>query len=145
MPSRSGIGNAEVRLSEKILGSVIKAWTKGKEALAFLVIGTAIILLACFLALFGHEGIAIAFLTTGILIISVVAYKFYVDAIVPTVAATEEIKNRAEVMDAIQEAALELTSIITQVNDFALQNAETIVVGIEAVRAALSWVPGSAK
>jgi len=145
MAPRAGIGNAEVRLSEKVLGSVIKAWGKGKEALTFLVIGTASILFAFFLAMSGKDLMAVGFLMVGCLIIGVVAYKFYKEAIVPTVVATEHMKKNSELIDSVQDASLELIAIITQLNDYALENADKIVAGIEAARTGLKWVPNGEK
>jgi hypothetical protein len=145
MTPRAGISNAEVRLSEKVLGSVIKAWTKGKEALAFLVIGTACALFAFFLAMSGKDAMAVGFLVVGCLIIGVVAYKFYKEAIVPTVVATEHMKKNGELIDSVQEASLELIAIITQLNDYALGNADKIIAGIEGARTALAWAPNGDK
>jgi len=109
MGSPVGVGNAEVRLSDRMLGAVIKAWEKGKEALTFLVIGTITVLLAFFLALFGRDVLAIGFLVIGCLIIGVVAYKFYSNAIAPTIDASKHMEKNAELINAVQDAALELT------------------------------------
>jgi hypothetical protein len=136
---------AEVKLSEKVLGSVITAWKIGREALTLLVIGTVTILLAFWLAMVEKQGMAIAFLLAGCAIIGVVAYKFYTDAVIPVVKASKDIKQNAQLMDAVQDAALELTSIIQQLNDYALVNADQIVSAVDQARVVLNLLPGGAK
>jgi hypothetical protein len=45
-------------------------------------------------------------------------------------------------MDAVQDAALQLTSIINEMNDYALLNADKIVAAIDTARVTLNFLPG---
>jgi hypothetical protein len=148
MPSRIPgpcAGAAEVKLSDVIIGGVISAWKIGREALAFLVIGTAAILLAFWLVIAGHATMAIAFLLVGCAIIGIVVYRFYVDVVLPAAEVSKRVRQNAELMDAVQDAALQLTGIINEMNDYALLNADRIVTAIDNARVTLNFLPGGRK
>jgi len=137
-----GIGSADVKLSEKIIGSVIRAWEVGGWALAILVIGAATVLMAFWLALWGRDALAFSFLAGGALMIGFVGYKFYVEAILPAKRASERLEQNAELMDSVQEAAIALTDIISQLNDYALLNADRIVSTIDGLKDKINQFPG---
>jgi hypothetical protein len=136
------IGSADVKLSEKILGSVITAWKVGGWALAMLVIGAAAFLLAFWLALWGHDFLAFCFLAGGASMIGLVGYKFYVEAILPAKRASERLEQNTELMDTVQEAAITLTDIISQLNDYALLNADRIVSTVDGLKDKINQFPG---
>ena len=115
--------------------------------MALLVIGTAAFVLAFWLALARPDYLAVivSFFVAGCAIIGIVAYRFYLEAVVPARKYSSLIKENAQLMDAVQDAALELTKIITQINDYALLNADKIVGAVEGARVALNFLPGGSK
>ena len=138
----SEITTPEVKLSEKILGSVIRGWEVGGYALALLVLAAATLVMACLLALWGREQPAIAFLLVGTAVLLFVGYNFYVKAIIPAKRATERIEQNSAMVDTVQEVALILTDIISQLNDYALLNTEAIVSTVEHVKEQIARLPG---
>ena len=145
MPTRvlnTAAGGAEVKLSNVIIGGVISAWKIGKDTLAFLVIGTVAVLLAFWLVIAGHDLMAVAFLLVGCAIIGIIVYRFYVDVVLPAADTSKRITRNAELMDAVQDAALQLTGIINEMNDYALLNADKIVTAIDTARVTLNFLPG---
>ncbi|WP_456621239.1 MULTISPECIES: hypothetical protein [unclassified Bradyrhizobium] len=138
----SEITTPAVKFSEKITGSVIKGWQVGGYALALLVLAAATLVMACLLALSGHEQPAIAFLLLGSAVIVFVGYNFYVKAIVPAKMATERLEQNGALVDTVQELAILLTDIISQLNDYALLNTEAIVSTVEGVKERIARLPG---
>jgi hypothetical protein len=131
-----------VKFSDQITGSVIKGWEVGGYALALLVLAAATLVMACLLALSGHERSAIAFLLVGSAVIVFVGYNFYVKAIVPAKRATERLEQSGPMVDTVQEVAILLTDIISQLNDYALLNTEAIVSTVEGVKERIARLPG---
>lgn len=131
-----------VKASEKILGVIVTGWDKGREALVFLLIGTASIIGAFWLVILDRELLAIAFLLIGLITIGIVGYKFYFDAVVPARVASQNIERNSELIDSIQDAAITLTELITLLNDYALSNADSIVTVVDNAKGALSRLPG---
>src|SRR5436305_5281235 len=121
---------------------MVTGWKVGKEALALLVIGSAAILMAFWLALWGRDLLALAFLLCGCSAIGFVGYKFYYEAVVPAKRASNRIQEHTALMDSVQEAAIILTDIISQMNDYALRNAEAIVSTVDGAKDMLNKLPG---
>jgi energy-coupling factor transporter transmembrane protein EcfT len=134
----------KVALSVQVLGKVVEAWKVGKAALALLVIGALLILAAFGVALKGSEmmWLSLAFLGLGAVLLTFVAYNFYLEAVVPAKRASKILRQNAELLDAVQDAALQLTEIITQMNDFALSHATQIVGNIDTAKDLLALIPG---
>src|SRR5882724_5692847 len=139
VPGNTGL--AEVPLSKHTLGALVIAWKAGREALTLLVIGTIAILAAFSLAMTDRGGYAILFLVAGFALISLVAVKFYNEAVLPAKQARKQLEQNAELIDAVQEALLQLADIISKINEFALINANGIVAGIDQAKSAIAAVP----
>jgi len=130
------------RVSDVVIGGVIRGWTAGGALLALLVVGVVTILFAFFLALqSGSQRNAITFLIAGFIPIFFVGGIFYLQAIIPARDATRRLKEHAHMLDAIQESALQMASIVRQFSYFALYHANDIVSTLDEARAALKIVP----
>jgi hypothetical protein len=140
----TGQSDDKIALSVQVLGKVVEAWKVGKAALALLVIGALLILAAFGVALKGPEmmWLSLAFLGLGAVLLTFVAYNFYLEAVVPAKRASKILRQNAELLDAVQDAALQLTDIITQMNDFALSHAMQIVGNIDNAKGLLALISG---
>jgi hypothetical protein len=135
-----------VPLSNKTLETVIRAWKAGKETLTLLVIGTIGILAAFALALKeANVFLVAAFLIVGFGPVLFIIYKVYVDVVNPAAKAKATIKQHAELLDAIQQATLQLTDIVSQLNDYALIHATSLVKVLEQAKDAVGFIPGASK
>jgi hypothetical protein len=132
---------SKIPLSEKVLGIVIQGYKVGKVALALLLIGTILIRAAFSLAMANKGMLAIIFLVLGAVLVGFVAYKFYVEEILPVKHASERLQQNAELLDVVQEAALQLTGLITEINDFSLYHAKEIVFTIDNIKGVLAGIP----
>jgi hypothetical protein len=131
---------SKIPLSEKVLGVVVQGWKVGKAALALLVIGT-ISILAFSLAMANHHLEAITFLGLGAALVGFVAYQFYIEAIVPAKRASTNLHQNAALLNVVQDAALLLTGLITEINDFSLYHAKEIVDTVDAVKIVVEKIP----
>jgi hypothetical protein len=77
-----------------------------------------------------------------VLAVGCIGYKFYFDAVVPAKQASDRIREHTDLMDVVQDAAITLTDIISQLNDYALQNAERIVSTVDGAKGMLTQLPG---
>jgi hypothetical protein len=133
---------AEVPLSDKTLGTVVKAWKVGGVGLTLLVIGAMTILSAFFIALSGRSNwLAIVFLIVGSAPIVFVGVSAYLQVIRPVAGAKKKIEENAAVLDAVQETTLVMAAIVRKFSDYALFHANDIVSDFDAVKAVLSVLP----
>jgi hypothetical protein len=144
--SEPAYGAETILLSDKVIGSVVAAWKVGKADLALLVVGTIAMLAAFTLAMSGrNEYVTTGFMVAGFALVAFVTYKLYVDAVKPASRASRQIEQNSELMNAVQEATLQLTSIISKLNDYALFHADDIVTAIKQAKEALTQVPSGSK
>lgn len=96
----------EVPLSGKVLGTLIKGWQVGQEALALILVGTISILAAFALALHGTDLVAVAFLAVGAALVGFVAWSFYIRVMLPARKASEAVRHNAPRLRGRQAALL---------------------------------------
>ncbi len=133
---------AKILLSDKVTGAIIKGWQIGNAALAMLVLGAICIVMAFLLTLNKQDGIFVfSFLGFGAICVLFVAFEFWVRVIRPAMAAINQINDNKELLDKIQEATLQMTSIISQLNDMALIHANAVVGIVSTAKSKLKNIP----
>ncbi len=145
-PRRPGAADLQLsgvtKLSDVVIGGVIQGWTAGGALLALLIVGVVTIVFAFFLALkSGSELHATIFLAVGFVPILFVAAIVYLRAFRPARDATRRLKEHAEMIDAIQQTALQMAIIVRQFSYFAVQHANEIVSTIDDARNVLKPIP----
>jgi hypothetical protein len=129
----------EVRRFSDALGEpLIKAYRLGGFGLAFLLLGA--FLLASAAAVSGPLGYVLAGL--GLILVVVPCYFFYVKEIRPIARAQRAAKREAEVIDSVQDAALEMTRTADALSWLALTNAREISDLLRLTGPALQRIPG---
>lgn len=133
--------NDKIPFSHRTLDILIKAWKAGKAALTILLIGTICFIAAFTLALKDNQAAGFVFMALGAMMVAFVGYQFYFEAIVPARVAANRMQENPEVLNLVQDATLQLTSIIIDLNDYSLMNAKRIVDAIQAARRVLNTLP----
>jgi hypothetical protein len=123
------------------LGEVIRAWQIGGAALALLVLGGIAILAAFGLAIKGLVLLPVIFLIAGFSPIALIGYKIYFETVRPALEVTKKIAANTELLNAVQEAALQTATIARDFSDYALTHANEIVTGIDQAKFALNLAP----
>jgi hypothetical protein len=126
------------RLSDALSEPLIKAYRLGGFGLAFLVLG-AIFLAASAAAPRGSLSYVIA--GVGLLLVVVPCYFFYVKEIRPIASAQATVRRESELIDSIQDTALELTLAAKELQSLALANAREVSELLRVARPAISRIP----
>jgi hypothetical protein len=88
-----------------------------------------------------HDLTGSIFLGLGAALVGFVVYQVYIEAIVPAKRASTNLQQNAELLDVIQNAALLLTGLITEINDFSLYHAKEIVATVDTVKVVVEKIP----
>src|ERR1041385_1131380 len=105
-------------LSDAIFAPVNTAYRTGGFALAFLSLGSFEMLVAFFLP--GNEGVRYVLVITGFGLVAMVGTLFYSKQLSPLLKLRKSIRENKELIDTIQETALELTKLTSDLQAFAL-------------------------
>lgn len=127
------------RFSDAISEPLVKAYRLGGFGLAFLVLG-AIFLAASVAAPSGSLTYLVA--SVGFLLIVVPCYFFYVKEIRPLASAQRTVRRESELLDSVQDAALEMTRAAYDLQALALTNAREISAFMQLARPAIERIPG---
>jgi hypothetical protein len=120
---------AETPLSVQTSALVIEGWRVGGAALGLLIVGVTLLISASASALAGVPWyVSIALIIVGAGIVTLIGYRVYIEVIVPARDVRKNIELNAALLDGVQQAGLQLTFIIGQINDYALINAERLVI-----------------
>jgi len=135
--------HAETPLGDRALGILMTSYQIGGLTLALLIVGALCVLGAIGVAVRSPNSIVIIviLLTIAAFIFGFILFKFYYDAIVPARKAALAIEQNKDLLNSVQSAALYLTEIVSEVNDYALLHSNEIVTGIHKVRDAFAGVP----
>lgn len=132
-------------LSEAISGPIIKAYRAGGFGLVFVFIGTLLLLVALF---FGGGLIGDVIGILGCLMILTVLYLFYFQSIKPLKDINERIQRNQELIDTVQETAIQMTDLAYDLQALAFKHADEVAHLITQSRQTLqmlSNVPGIGK
>lgn len=122
------------KFSEAISNPLIKAYQKGGLGLAFLVLGAILLLASAFLD--RSNPLLWILAVIGFLLILAVVALFYFQAIRPIQNAQTTVSANADVIDAVQMAAMRMTEVAYLLQSTAFKHAETIrqIIAIATVK-----------
>jgi hypothetical protein len=135
--------HAEMLLGEKALGIVVSGYKTGGLTLALLIVGAICILGGIGVAIRSPNStmIIVPLLAIATLIIAFILFEFYYRGVVPARKAALAIEQNKDLLNSVQSAALYLTDIVSEVNDYALLHSNEIVTGIHKAREAFAGIP----
>jgi hypothetical protein len=111
--------------------------------LALLIVGALCVLGAIGVALRSpdYTSIIVAFQTIAAIIFGFILYNFYYEVIVKAREAAVTVEQNKDFLNSVQSAALYLTDIIQEMNDYALLHSNEIVAAIHKAREAFAGMP----
>jgi hypothetical protein len=126
-------------LSDAISSPIMKAYVKGGYGLTFLMLGSILMLIAYFSS---EKGILsyIVLATGAIIIFSILAY-FYFKDFRKLVIAKESVKRNKELIDAIQQTALEMTELSYNLQALIFKHADQVSYAIQYIRPVIRELP----
>jgi hypothetical protein len=126
-------------LSDAIFAPVNTAYRAGGLALAFLSLGSFEMLVAFFLP--GNEGVRYVLVITGFSLVAMVGALFYSKQLSPLLKVRKNIKENRELIDTVQQTAIELTKLTSVLQAFALIHAQDVAAVLQGIKPVLQRVP----
>lgn len=126
-------------LSDAVFAPVNTAYRAGGLALAFLSLGSFEMLVAFFLP--GNENVRYVLVITGFGLVAMVGIFFYSKQLSPLLKVRRSIRENKELIDAVQETAIELTKLTSDLQAFALVHARDVASALQEIRPVLKNVP----
>lgn len=126
------------RLSEALARPLERAYRLGGFGLTFLVLGATFLVASIAVP---SEPLAYLVAAVGLLLIVVPCYFFYVKEIRPIKSAERTVRQNTELIDSVQETALEMTLAAHELQSLALANAREVEELLRLARPALSRIP----
>ena len=115
--------NTVKRLSDALASPILKAYKAGGFGLVLVFVGTLLLLAAMF---FGEGLPRYIAATIGTLMILLVLLLFYLQDIRKLQQASDSIKSNAELVDTIQQTAIELTDLASHLQSLAFKHADDV-------------------
>jgi hypothetical protein len=126
-------------LSDAVFAPVNTAYQAGGFALAFLSLGSFEMLVAFFLP--GNETVRYVLVLTGFGLVAMVGTLFYSKQLSPLLKLRKSIRENKELIDTIQETAIELTKLTSDLQAFALVHAHEVAGALQTIQPLLRNVP----
>jgi hypothetical protein len=125
-------------LSDAIIEPITRAYRVGGFGLAFLLLGTIMILLGVIIS---ARDFAYPLAFVGLLLVVISCYFFYVKEIRPVSVARKSAVRNEEMIDTVQAVAIEVTNLTLVLQALAFKHAGQIVEGLEAARPQIKAIP----
>ncbi len=126
-------------LSEAVAAPIEKAYRAGGLGLSLLTLGAILMLAAYFTE--SKSVISLALLGTGTLLIFTVILYFYLSEMNKLVHAKSKIRENKELVDAVQQTAIEATQLSLHLQALAFKHADQMARIIQTVRPLMKGLP----
>jgi hypothetical protein len=126
-------------LSEAIFEPLNRAYKLGGFGLAFLALGSFLMLAAFFLPARGILPYLVLF--AGFVMIVLVSLLFYLKDIRPIYAAQRSVEQNSELIDVVQKTALEMTRLASNMEALAFKHSTQVHAAIQTIRKELEGIP----
>lgn len=126
-------------LSEAVAAPIEKAYRAGGLGLSLLTLGAILMLAAYFTE--SKSVISLALLGTGTLLIFTVILYFYLSEMNKLVHAKSKIRENKELVDAVQQTAIEATQLSLHLQALAFKHADQMARIIQTVRPLIKGLP----
>ncbi len=126
-------------LSEAISEPITKAYRVGGFGLAFLLLGALMIFAG---AVFSVGPLVYPLAGIGLVLILIPCYFFYAKEIRPISIAQKALKQSSEMVDAVQDSAMEVTGLIHSLQALAFKHRDQLSSVLGAVQPQIKEIPG---
>lgn len=126
-------------LSKAIEAPLTRAHRAGGLALTFLTLGAILMLVAFFAGDRTPLTYTVCFIGAGLILVTI--WYFYVKDMRKLIAARESVKKNDELLNSIQQTALEMTELAYTLQSLVFKHADQVTIAIQSVRPIIKGLP----